>query len=67
MGDVYRAVRDDDHFKKIVAVKVVRPDIATALEEHRLRAERQILACLEHPGIARLLDGGSTADGRPSW
>jgi tetratricopeptide (TPR) repeat protein/tRNA A-37 threonylcarbamoyl transferase component Bud32 len=65
MGDVYRAVRDDDHFKKIVAVKLVRPDIAGELEEHRLRAERQILACLEHPGIARLLDGGSTEDGRP--
>jgi tetratricopeptide (TPR) repeat protein/tRNA A-37 threonylcarbamoyl transferase component Bud32 len=65
MGDVYRAVRDDDHFKKIVAVKLVRPDIAGELEEDRLRAERQILACLEHPGIARLLDGGSTQDGRP--
>jgi tetratricopeptide (TPR) repeat protein/tRNA A-37 threonylcarbamoyl transferase component Bud32 len=65
MGDVYRAVRDDDHFKKIVAVKLVRPDIAGALEEDRLRAERQILACLEHPGIARLLDGGATEDGRP--
>ena len=65
MGDVYRAVRDDDHFKKIVAVKLVRPDVATALQHDRLRAERQILAGLEHPDIARLLDGGATADGRP--
>ena len=65
MGDVYRAVRDDDHFKKVVAVKLVRPEIAGELEEDRLRAERQILACLEHPGIARLLDGGTTEDGRP--
>jgi eukaryotic-like serine/threonine-protein kinase len=65
MGDVYRAVRDDDHFKKVVAVKLVRPDVATELVHGRLRIERQILAGLEHPGIARLLDGGATEDGRP--
>ncbi|MET0556055.1 MAG: serine/threonine-protein kinase [Vicinamibacteria bacterium] len=65
MGDVYRAVRDDDHFEKVVAVKLVRTDVATELVHGRLRIERQILAGLEHPGIARLLDGGATADGRP--
>lgn len=65
MGDVYRAVRDDDQFKKVVAVKVVRPDAARAPSAERLRSERQILACLDHPGIARLLDGGTMADGRP--
>jgi eukaryotic-like serine/threonine-protein kinase len=65
MGEVYRAVRDDDHFKKVVAVKLVRADAASGFSEDRLRAERQILACLEHPGIARLLDGGAAGDGRP--
>ncbi|MET0554172.1 MAG: serine/threonine-protein kinase [Vicinamibacteria bacterium] len=65
MGEVYRAVRDDDHFKKVVAVKLVRADVASAFREDRLRAERQMLACLEHPGIARLLDGGAGPDGRP--
>jgi eukaryotic-like serine/threonine-protein kinase len=65
MGDVYRAVRDDDHFKKIVAVKLVRPDAVSDVVLGRFRAERQILAGLEHPGIARLLDGGATEDGRP--
>jgi serine/threonine-protein kinase len=65
MGDVYRAVRDDDHFKKLVAVKVVRAEMATEDALARFRAERQILAGLEHPGIARLLDGGATGDGWP--
>ena len=65
MGYVYRAVRDDDHFKKVVAVKLVRHDIGGEPVLSRFRAERQILAELEHPGIARLLDGGATEDGRP--
>ena len=63
MGVVYKAVRADDEFSKLVAVKIVRdsdPDMIG-----RLRQERQILAGLEHPNIARLLDGGTTADGRP--
>ena len=63
MGVVYKAVRADDEFSKLVAVKIVRdsdPDMVG-----RLRQERQILAGLEHPNIARLLDGGTTADGRP--
>jgi serine/threonine-protein kinase len=65
MGDVYRAVRDDDHFEKVVALKLVRTDVSTEVVHKRLRTERQILARLEHPGIARLLDGGATSDGRP--
>jgi eukaryotic-like serine/threonine-protein kinase len=65
MGDVYQAVRDDDHFKKVVALKLVRREIATGPTIERFRAERQILATLEHPGIARLLDGGAAEDGRP--
>jgi tetratricopeptide (TPR) repeat protein len=63
MGVVYKAVRADDEFSKLVAVKIVQDsDPATV---GRLRQERQILAGLEHPHIARLLDGGTTADGRP--
>ena len=60
MGVVYKAVRGDDEFSKLVAVKIVQDnDPATV---RRLRQERQILAGLEHPNIARLLDGGTTAD-----
>jgi tetratricopeptide (TPR) repeat protein/tRNA A-37 threonylcarbamoyl transferase component Bud32 len=59
MGAVYRAVRDDDQFQKTVAVKMLRfPDGDPAVLE-RFRRERQILASLEHPHIARLLDGGA--------
>jgi serine/threonine-protein kinase len=65
MGHVYRAIRDDDQFKKLVAVKLVRVEMATDAVLARFRAERQILAGLEHPGIARLLDGGAIEDGRP--
>ena len=66
MGVVYLAERDDGAFRKRVALKVVRH--APGTEDHRSRRfheERQILASLEHPGIARLLDGGALADGRP--
>jgi serine/threonine protein kinase/tetratricopeptide (TPR) repeat protein/TolB-like protein len=66
MGVVYMAERDDGVFQKRVALKLVRRGRGT--EDHRARRfqeERQILASLEHPGIARLLDGGSLADGRP--
>jgi serine/threonine-protein kinase len=71
MGVVYRAERADDQYRKQVAVKVLRPErfLAGAIQREeslrRFRAERQILAELEHPGIARLLDGGTTADGIP--
>jgi eukaryotic-like serine/threonine-protein kinase len=65
MGAVYRAVRDDDEYEKVVAVKIVRQGVDHVGARERLRVERQILARLEHPGIARLLDGGSTEDGRP--
>jgi serine/threonine protein kinase/TolB-like protein len=66
MGVVYLAERDDGAFQKRVALKLVRRGSGT--EDHRTRRfqeERQILASLEHPGIARLLDGGSLPDGRP--
>jgi eukaryotic-like serine/threonine-protein kinase len=66
MGTVYLAERDDEQFRQSVALKLVRG--ASVADEHllrRFREERQILASLEHPHIARLLDGGVTPDGRP--
>jgi non-specific serine/threonine protein kinase/serine/threonine-protein kinase len=65
MGTVYLGVRDDDAFQKRVAVKVLRRGMDTDAIVRRFRHERQILASLEHPFIASLLDGGSTPDGRP--
>jgi non-specific serine/threonine protein kinase/serine/threonine-protein kinase len=65
MGSVYLAERDDEEFKKLVAIKVVSQGMANEFVIQRFRNERQILASLDHPNIARLLDGGSTEDGRP--
>ncbi len=65
MGTVYRAVRADDQYRKQVAIKVVKGGFETAFALSRFRAERQILANLEHPNIARLLDGGTTEQGVP--
>jgi serine/threonine-protein kinase len=65
MGTVYRAERDDGEFKQVVAVKVVRAGFHDPELLRRLRSERQILALLEHPNIARLLDGGITANAQP--
>jgi eukaryotic-like serine/threonine-protein kinase len=65
MGTVYLAERDDDHFTKRVAIKLVSRGMDTAALLGRFRRERNILAKLEHPYIARLLDGGSASDGRP--
>jgi eukaryotic-like serine/threonine-protein kinase len=65
MGDVYRAVRVDGHFDKEVAVKLVRGGTDSGFVLERFRIERQILAGLDHPNIARLLDGGTTDDGLP--
>jgi eukaryotic-like serine/threonine-protein kinase len=64
MGSVYLGVRADGAFAQRVAVKVV-DSVANEEVVHRFRTERQILAALDHPNIARLLDGGSTADGVP--
>jgi tetratricopeptide (TPR) repeat protein/predicted Ser/Thr protein kinase len=63
MGTVYRAVRGDGDFQLQVAIKVIRRGADEPLLLDRFRAERQILAKLEHPNIARLLDGGATEDG----
>jgi tRNA A-37 threonylcarbamoyl transferase component Bud32 len=66
MGAVYLAERDDGQFRKRVALKLVRAGVIPEDELlRRFRDERQILADLEHPGIARLLDGGVTEDGLP--
>ena len=65
MGGVYLAERDDSEFHLRVAVKVVRREMDTEAVLDRFRHERQILANLEHPNIARLLDGGTTPDGLP--
>lgn len=64
MGAVYRAVRDAD-FKQEVAIKLVKRGMDTDFILRRFRAERQILARLDHPNIARLIDGGVTDDGLP--
>ncbi|MEP0546562.1 MAG: serine/threonine-protein kinase [Rhodothermales bacterium] len=65
MGAVYRAVRDDGLYERAVAVKLLRPGADAQALGRRLRGERQILARLEHPHIARLYDGGMTDDGLP--
>jgi serine/threonine-protein kinase len=64
MGAVYRAERADGAFEQTVALKLVHQGLP-ASARRRFLAERQILARLEHPGIARLLDGGLLPDGRP--
>ena len=65
MGAVYQAERADDQFRKLVALKLVRRGMDTDEILARFRYERQILASLEHPSVARLLDGGVAPDGRP--
>ncbi len=63
MSEVYRARRADGQFEKPVAFKLSRSE--TSVGPGRFHNERQILASLEHPGIARLIDGGLTAEGLP--
>ncbi len=65
MGTVFLAMRADEQFRKRVAIKVVRRGMDTKAVLRRFRQERQILAGLEHPNIARLLDGGNTEDSLP--
>ncbi len=65
MGVVYRAVRDDEHFTKEVAIKVIEPGMRSEGILKRFRSERQILAMLDHPHVARLVDGGTAPDGSP--
>ena len=65
MGAVYEAWCDDGDSPERFAVKLVKREMATDFIIHRFRHERRILAKLEHRYIARLLDGGTTADGLP--
>jgi len=65
MGSVHLAVRDDEQYQKEVAIKLLKRGMDTDFMLHRFRQERQILASLEHPFIARLIDGGATDDGLP--
>ena len=65
MGSVYLAARSDEEFQRFVAVKLLRPGPGSRGLMRRFRSERQILANLDHPNIAKLLDGGTTDSGLP--
>ena len=65
MGEVYGAERHDGGFHQEAAIKIVRSGMATEAVVARFELERRVLAHLEHPSIARLLDGGVAPDGRP--
>ncbi len=65
MGIVLLAQRDEPGFDRTVALKLARVSFRSDFFARRFLEERQILARLEHPNIARLLDGGVTADGTP--
>ena len=65
MGTVYLAERDDEHYRQQVAIKLIKPGAGGDAIRKRFRNEMQILAELNHPNIARLLDGGETVDNVP--
>lgn len=65
MGTVYKAERDAGDFKHTAAIKVIRPGALSDALVERFARERQTLADLAHPHIARLFDGGETAEGQP--
>jgi hypothetical protein len=65
MARVFLAERADGQFEQDVALKLLRPGFDSDVDVERFRAERQILASLSHPNIARLYDGGVTDDGLP--
>lgn len=64
MGEVYRVQRDDGEYQQSAALKLMRP--LPEAYRNRFLAERQIVAELDHPGVARILDGGLAPDA-PSW
>ncbi|WP_257387928.1 serine/threonine-protein kinase, partial [Tahibacter caeni] len=65
MGRVWLAERDDGGFRGKVAIKQIDRAFGDGADEHRFLRERQILAALDHPNIARLIDGGNDGSGRP--
>ena len=65
MGAVFLVRRADGAFEQRAALKLIRPGLASMQLVRRFRDERQVLASLDHPNIARLLDGGATDDGLP--
>ena len=65
MGTVYLAEHAGDGFKQLVALKLIKRGMDTSAVLKRFLMERRILAELDHPNIARMLDGGSTEDGLP--
>ena len=67
MGDVYKALRSDSHVQQNVAIKVLQASAATPHFLERARLEAQILAQMEHPGIARFISDGLTANDLPYY
>ena len=65
MGTVYRALRTGENMEQVVAIKILHASATGAPAAYRFEQERRILARLDHPNIARLLDGGATPGGRP--
>lgn len=65
MSEVYRAIRADDEYQKEVAIKVLRPGLDVEALLRHFRLEKQILANLDHPNIARLLDAGRSEEAQP--
>ncbi|MGA9996168.1 MAG: serine/threonine-protein kinase [Pyrinomonadaceae bacterium] len=65
MGTVFLAERADGEFRHSVALKIIRQTLADSETKRHFKRERQILASLSHPNIARLFDGGVSADGEP--
>lgn len=65
MGEVWRAHRADGRFEAEAAVKLLRPSLDAAAFSGRFAQEQRVLAQMQHPGIARLLDAGVSPDGRP--
>jgi eukaryotic-like serine/threonine-protein kinase len=67
MGVVYLAMRDDGTFRKNVAIKLLLRDQVSPEFVQRFKQERQVVAALDHPNIARILDGGEAPDGMPYY